>query len=103
VSGIAYVIFVLMTQAEPRHLPTSAMAGILLGAGLGVGVGLTRKGQSYLPGALLGGLLAVIFAVIVQGMVWDISIAIIAGIVLGACTGMGFQIAAVEREAHVRL
>jgi hypothetical protein len=102
-SAVAYVAFLWLFMGTLDDMLKSVVTGIVLGAGLGVGIGLRKSGASYVLNALIGGLLAALLVVLLNSVSWSLPIALVAGIVLGACTGLGFQLTAAERDEYAPL
>jgi hypothetical protein len=95
---VAYALFlwlVVLARAEPLR-PAQIVAGALLGAGIGLGAGLPGSRRQRLLGTMAGGALAAGLALLTGGISWQPLVTLIAGVILGAATGLGFQATAVE-------
>jgi energy-coupling factor transporter ATP-binding protein EcfA2 len=98
VSGVAYALLlrlVLLARTEPLR-PEQILAGALLGAGIGLAAGLPLGRQRRLLATMAGGVLAAGLAVLTGGISWQPVVTVIAGLLLGTATGLGFQATAVE-------
>jgi hypothetical protein len=91
---MAYPFFLIsaINYVEPRHV----IAGVCLGAGMGLGAGLPHSPWRRLIGISLGGVISILIAYLAGGVLGNLWMALIAGVALGGLTGLGFQMTAVE-------
>jgi hypothetical protein len=98
-SSVSYVTALWFSSPGGTELTLLHLAvGAVLGAGLGTGAALTNTRRRYLLGATLGGVFAAGFAFVLGGLQWAPLTTLFAGLVLGALTGLGFQVTAVEND-----
>jgi len=93
-SGMAYPFFLISAigRVEPQHV----IAGVCIGAGLGLGAGLPHRPWHRLAGISLGGVISIGLAYMTGGVLGNVWMALFAGVALGGLTGLGFQMTAVE-------
>ncbi|HEX6293122.1 MAG TPA: TIR domain-containing protein [Herpetosiphonaceae bacterium] len=101
-SSSAFVLFSWLTL-PPGAITGQVLArliaqGLMLGAGIGIGVGWKQRQPLA---TILGGVLGVGLAVALRLLAWNPIVAVIAGILLGTMTSLGFRATAVDNNPHL--
>lgn len=106
-SAIFMFLFVLLYRSladlAPSTLTQFAVAGALIGAGLGIGASVTTDKWRQLGAIVLGGTLAVVLANVLVGVPQvSLPAALIGGAILGGLTGAGFFVTADDDHRRSR-
>jgi hypothetical protein len=99
---LAYILFLVGPgRATPDLIGLKHVAvGALLGTGVGVGAGLTGSDRRLL-GMTLGSVMAFELSGMLGGLPWSPLLLLIAGLVLGVSTALGFLIVTVEPDERM--